>query len=129
MPCGCMTFAVKLLYPDQRRKCLPRVCLFSQVHRVTRSQLGTQGLHHSHQGASLAFLIIQIFLISFKTRKSEMVVKYDREQEDVVTFPRHTHKVVILHSKSWDSRFCKVETIHDESFTLSGGHLKAPPGV
>ena len=41
-------------------------------------------------------LDIMINLISClpKTRKTEMVVKYDREREGVITFPRETHKVV-----------------------------------
>lgn len=88
---------------------MPRVCVFPQVHWLPSSELGAQGLHHPHQGADhiitiskdfITIILITIILIIpnplQKTRKTEMVMKYDGEQEDVVTFPRHTHKVVFL---------------------------------
>ena len=76
--------------------------MFPQVHWLPSSELGAQGLHHPHQGADRLITIILVTIICVipnllqKTRKTEMVMKYDGEQEDVVTFPRHTHKVVFL---------------------------------
>ena len=70
--------------------------MLPQVHRLARPQQGAQGLHHPHQGAGHHDQLDIMF--AFKTRKTEMVVKYDREREGVITFPRETHKVVFLES-------------------------------
>ena len=75
---------------------------------------------------TLAFLT---FSISSKTRKSEMVVKYDGEVEDVVTFPRNTHKVVLLYCQSLHFRFSDHPNCYHKCVTMAGGDLKDPPGV
>ena len=66
--------------------------MLPQVHRLAHPQQGAQGLHHPHQGAGHHDQCDISCLL--KTRKTEMVVKYDREREGVITFPRETHKVV-----------------------------------
>ena len=80
---------------------------------------------------TLAFLT---FSISSKTRKSEMVVKYDGEVEDAVTFPQNTHKVVLLYCQI--SRFLATLKHHfdhpscyHKCVTMAGGDTKDPPGV
>ena len=54
-----------------------------------------------------------------------MVVKYDREREGVVTFPRETHKVVFL--ESYDHH--PEPHVVNKKIWLLGGHIEDPPGV